>query len=149
LPVLAVSLMLGFGAVSLIPTAAYHCVVPFFGFVLSGAPGALFILLIAAVLTWLVVGVYRLRMAAWWGTVVVLTIGSFSTVLTFSRQGLMDFYRAGGFSDEQLRMIEQMAAPMGALMTWGMVLFGVAMVGYLLFVKKYFVAAAATARPPA
>ena len=49
---------------------------PLFGVFVSGAAGAAVILLLALVLAYLAWGTYRLRMAAWWGMLLLWIVGT-------------------------------------------------------------------------
>ena len=140
LPVLALSLMLASGAFSMIYSASYGFVVPFFGILLKGVAGALLILIISLLFAYLSWATYKLKMAAWWGTIAVYVLFGVSTIITFSRFSMLDFYREMNFPDEQLRILEKT----GVLENMNMPLMvgvGVAVfVGYMLWVRKYFVA---------
>jgi hypothetical protein len=64
MPVLALSIMMALSVLSISSLVAYGCVMPLFGVFISGAVGAVVILLISLVLAYLVWGTYRLQMAA-------------------------------------------------------------------------------------
>ena len=70
LPVLAVSLLCAFAALCMaLMMGCYGWTFPFFGVVLNGVPGAACILPTAAVLGYVAWGMYRLKIAAWWGLI--------------------------------------------------------------------------------
>jgi len=140
LPVLALSLLLGFSAYTVIWSAACNPAFPLFGFLLRGIPGAALYLLNGILLCWLAVGVYRLKTPAWWGTLALYGLWYVSTILTFSRVSMMEYYRGMDFPEEQMKMAVQMAGAMSVFMTWGMTAFLALFVGYLTYVRKYFVA---------
>ncbi len=65
LPVLALSLLLGFGAAStMIFSVCYGGVIPFFGILLKGVPGALVILGVTLLFAYLAWATYKLKMGA-------------------------------------------------------------------------------------
>lgn len=138
LPVLAVCLLQAFAALQMISTPAFACVLPFFGFLLRGFPAAVVFLVNAVLLGWLALATYRLRMHAWWATVAFYVFWGLSTVITFSRVSMIEFYRGMDFPQEQLKMLQQMAGPMNLMMTWGMAVFLAVLLGYLVYVRKYF-----------
>jgi hypothetical protein len=139
LPVLAVSLLAAFGAATLLTMpVAYNGTIPLFGTILSGFAGSLLWLVLAALLGYAAWNIYHLRVAGWWiflGMWVVLTI---SNVTTFSRIDLMTLYRHMGYPEKQLELMEKfnIFAPTQIVM-WS-VLFMVPVIGYLIFIKKYF-----------
>ncbi len=145
LPVLAVSV--GWAATAFFSPWAfcYGAVLPLFGTLVTGFPAGLVILAGTAIAGCLAWGTYRLKMFAWWGSIAVVVLWTASVAVTFSRIGLMDFYRAMHMPPEQLKMIQQtgMVERVDALMPWLPSLAALAMVGYLLFTKRYFARAAA------
>ena len=66
---------------------------------------------------------------------VVLTI---SNVITFSRVDLMTLYRHMGYPEKQLELIEKFNIFTPAQIVMWSVLFMVPIIGYLIFIKKYF-----------
>lgn len=143
LPALALSMMLGFGAVSMVPSLNYG-VFPFFGILLKGAPAILVIVGVALLFAYLAWATYKLKMSAWWTTLAVYVGFGVSTVVTFSRISMLEFYREMDMPEEQLAiiknsgMLDRMNMPL--MMGVGFVL----IVGFMLWVRRYFVAAART-----
>jgi hypothetical protein len=138
LPVLALVLMLGFTAFSMISSPAYNCVLPVFGVLVRGLPGAALFLINAILLGWLTVGTYRLKMSAWWGTVAFFAFWGLSAIITFSRVSMMEIYRGMDFPEEQLKMMRQMMDTMEVFFPWVMAVSMIAWLGYLIYVRKYF-----------
>jgi hypothetical protein len=139
-PVLALSVVLAYSAMSMPTSAVYGCVAPFFGVLISGAAGAAVLLLttlLSALLCW---GTYRLKMAAWWGALLLGIAGTVSTALTFSRVGSMEMYEKMGLSGSQLEMIQKTGAAEWVSMARGVsIMAGIVLLGYLLYVRRYFV----------
>ena len=141
LPVLALSLLLGFGAATMLFSVCYGGVIPFFGILLKGVPSALVILCITLLFAYLSWATYKLKMGAWWTTLVFYGVLGISAIVTFSRIKMMNFYREMNFPEEQLElmqksgMVDRMNMPlmMGASFA--------AIVGFMLWVRRYFVAA--------
>jgi len=141
MPVLALSILFALSIVWMPAAVAYRCVIPLFGVFVSGAAGAVGILLITLVLAYLAWGTYRLQMAAWWGTLLLAIVGTLNTVVTFSRTDLMQMYEKMGMSADQLEMIRKMGLVemMSQWGPWMSVVGGAAWLGYLLYVRRYFV----------
>jgi len=141
MPVLALSIMLAVGVVSMSSAMAYGFVIPLFGVFISGAAGAVVILLIALVLAYLAWGTYRLQMAAWWATLLLAIVGTLNMVVTFSRVDLMQMYEKMGMPADQLEMIRKMGMveTMSQWGPWMNLAGGAAWLGYLLYVRRYFV----------
>ena len=139
LPVIALSLILGFGAVSMLTMPlSYHSVIPFFGRLVSGAAGTFLILAVAALWGWCAWATYRLTMAGWWIVLISYLVMMASAILTFAQVDLMDMYRQMGYPEEQIAQIQQYSFVTGRNLMWLMLFGAVPLVGYLLYVKKYF-----------
>jgi hypothetical protein len=144
MPVLALSIMLVLSVVSMSSLVAYGCVMPLFGVLISGAAGAVVILLIALVLAYLAWGTYRLQMAAWWGTLLLGIVGALNAVVTFSRTDLMEMYEKMGMPADQLEMMRKtgLVESMSHWGPWMGLVGGAGALGYLLYVRRYFVRSA-------
>lgn len=136
-PVLALSAWLLLCAVFTL-SFCFWGVFPLFGRLLTGAPAILTLLVISIVLACLAIGTYRLSQLAWWGTVVMLVLLVVSAVVTFSRVDPMEVHRLSGTPPETLRMMEQMGASSRTTTNVMNVLYGVAGLGYLIWVWRYF-----------
>ncbi len=139
LPVLALSLFLVFGMVSMVPMAvAYHGVMPFFGRLLSGPPGTALILAMIAVWGYCAVASYRCEISAWWILLISFVVLTVSSILTFSRVDPMEMYRLMGYPEHQVEQLKQYSLLWGNRLMLFMSLSPVPFLGYLLYVKKYF-----------
>lgn len=139
LPVLAVSLMLAFGAFSMLSMPlAYNSIMPFFGTLISGAPATVFCLVITSLMAWTAWANYRLEPAAWWVTVALYAVMMLSAALTFARFDLIEMYRQMGVPPDQMAQIEKFSFLRDRSAAWWMLLFAVPFFGYLLWVKRYF-----------
>ena len=139
LPVLGVSLLTGFAAMTLLTMpVAYNGALPLFGAILSGFAGGIGWLVLAALLGYAAWSIYRLRVTGWWIMVAVLAVFTVSNVITFSRVDLMDLYRRMGYPEHQLELFEKMNifSP-GQIVVWNVVC-AISIVGYLIFIKKHF-----------
>ena len=139
LPVLAVSVMLVWGAFSMLSMPlAYNSVMPFFGKLISGAPATMLCLVIISLMGWTAWATYRLEPAAWWVTVVLFGMLMVSAALTFARVDLIEMYRQMGFPPDQMAIMEKFSFAHSRPMAWWMFLFAVPFFAYLILVKKYF-----------
>jgi hypothetical protein len=140
MPVLAVSILLAFGAFSSLTLLAYKCVMPLFGALLSGTAGALAIVLMALVFAYLAWGTYRLQTAAWWGALLFGLAAAVNWAVTARRGDLIQIYQRMGMPADQIALMRKMGI---AEMTsrwgpWMSLASGAAWLGYLLFVRRYF-----------
>lgn len=108
LQVLSLSLLLGFAATSVVWSASYGFVTPFFGIIIKGIPGALYFLGISMLFGYLSWATYKLKKQAWWVTLVAIILLSLSTVTSFWRVSLMDLYREMELPTKQLEMMEKL-----------------------------------------
>jgi len=139
LPVLAVSLLAGFGALTLLTMpVAYNGTIPLFGTILTGFTGSLLWLVLAALLGYAAWIIYHLRVAGWWIVLSMLVVFAVSNVITFSRVDLMTLYRHMGYPEKQLELIEKFNIFTPTQIVMWSVLCMVPLIGYLIFIKKYF-----------
>jgi hypothetical protein len=139
LPVLALVILFAYGAFCLVWLPLYNFVIPCFGVFLDGAAGALVVLGVLLLEVYLVWGMYRRKVAAWWTAVLFVVVGSVSGLLTMAQTDLMELYERMGIPAEQLDMIRQMGmVEKMSAMWWVGIPFAVAFLGYLIYVKRYF-----------
>jgi hypothetical protein len=142
LPVLAVSIMYGFGAGSMLLMGFFRWTIPFFGFILSGMAGAgvtLVAILLSGYMAW---GTYKLNIKAWWCALLVTIAWALSTGITFSRVSPWDLYEKMNFPAQQLEIMRQFYTQHYSTLA---LFFGVMVVGflaYLLYTKRYFASSA-------
>lgn len=140
LPVLALSLLLGYGVFKMIFSMSYGFVTPFFGILLKGVPAGLLILTIILLSTYLAWAIYKLKITAWWATLIAYILFSVSSIITFSRKGIMDFYREMDFPEKQLILIESSAMINRMNLPLMFVVSLVVFVCYMLWIRRHFVA---------
>ena len=139
LPLLALTLWLGFGAFTLLlmPVSA-NGVLPVFGQLISGPLGWLGCLVLGGLLGYSAWAMYRLQKAGWWIAVGTICLGSVSGFITLSRIDLMDMYRLMGYGERQIEMMKQYTFMQGSGMAYLSVGSAVLMLAFLLFVRRYF-----------
>jgi hypothetical protein len=112
-------------------------VMPCFGVFVSGLPGALFCLVIAAV--WGVAGwwLYRLDARGWWLILIAMVLFMVSALLTYAHHDISELYQLQGLPQAQIDQIQKMGLFTGNRMGWFTALGALPFLGYLLFIKKY------------
>jgi hypothetical protein len=151
MPVLAIVLFLAFSILPLRSLATLKFVVPCFGTFLSGGAGALATALIAIIVAALTWGLYRLRMAAWWGALLLGSASSLNTAITFQRADIAEMYKQQGFSASTLEMFHNKGL-LELTRQWGLwtgLVGGVAWVVYLIAVRRYFLGNGVSTAEPA
>jgi len=142
LPVLGASVALFTGAIYMLLVGVTTPMFPFFGHYLTGiAAGACFFVM-GALDVYVSIALFRLQTTGWWIAVVALAIRLLSMTLTYSRTNLMQAYSKVGMSDAQLQMLN--ANPMfhGHVLLWWSLISMLVFFGYLVWLKRYFGAAA-------
>lgn len=138
LPVLAVSLLTGFGAVSMLTMpVAYNGTMPFFGLILTGFVGSMLWVVLAGLLAYAAWAIYHLRPAGWWIVVLSLIVLTISNAVTFSRIQLSTLYREMGYPEKQIEQIEKFGLFGPTQMVVWTLVFMAPIIGYLMFIKKY------------
>lgn len=138
LPVLGLCLWLLFSVpMMLIMPISGHCVMPFFGVFLTGLPGILLYLGIAALWAYAAWLLYRLDSRGWWLILIAMCVFIVSSLLTFARHDMMEMYRLMGYPEAQIQQIQQTGLLVGNRMSWLTSLSVLPFLGYLIFIKKY------------
>ena len=137
LPVLAVSLWLAFGALSMLIMPAFHSVAPFFGRLLSGTNGTILYLVMAGVWAYSARAMYRLDRRGWWVIVIVMMVYALSHVITYSRHNVAELYAAMGYSAAQMAALQSFVLSR-RMMTWVALVWLLPFLGYLLYIRKFF-----------
>ncbi len=112
-------------------------VMPCFGMFVSGLPGALFCLMVAAI--WGTAGwwLYRLEMRGWWLILVAMVLFMVSALLTYAHHDIIEMYQLMGYPQAQIDQIQKVGLFTGNRMGWFTALCSLPFLGYLLFIKKY------------
>lgn len=139
LPVLALCLWLLFSApMMLLMPLVGHGVMPCFGIFLTGLPGTLLCLAIAALWSYAAWPIYHLKARGWWLILIALLVFAVSGVITFTRHDILEMYQLMGYPQAQIDQMQQMGLLTGNRMAWLMLICLLPFIGFLLFVKKYF-----------
>jgi hypothetical protein len=114
-----------------------RAVIPFFGIFLSGLPGGLSCLLIAAVWGWAGWWLYQLDVRGWWLILIAMVLFMVSALLTYAHHDIIEMYQLQGLPQAQIDQIQKLGLFTGNRMSWFTALGSLPFVGYLLFIKKY------------
>lgn len=138
LPVLALCLWLLFAVPTflLLPVMG-HGVVPFFGMFLTGVPGTLLCLALAALWAYAAWLLYKLDVRGWWLILIAFVVFMVSAVLTYARHDIIEMYQLMGYPQAQIDQIQKIGLLTGNRMAWMMSFSMLPFLGYILFVKKY------------
>lgn len=138
LPVLAVSLMCGLWAGSMLLMGLYGWAIPFFGRILSGVTGAGVAIVGILLLSYAAWSTYRLNIRGWWCTVFVTIGWAISTGMTFSRVSMLEYYEKMNFPEQQMEIMKQYDMPPNSTMVIFFGVWVVGFLGYLLYTRRYF-----------
>jgi hypothetical protein len=138
LPVLVVSLIFAVWAFSMLWMGAYGWVIPFFGVILSGPAGATVAMIVMLLLGYTAWGTYKLRIKAWWCSVLLIVVWAVSAGITFSRVSMWEFYERMNFPEQQIEMMKRFDMPQSSAMVLFFGLWVVGLLGYLLYTRRYF-----------
>jgi hypothetical protein len=137
-PVLGLSLGLGFGAIACL-AALLQPSLSLFGSTLTGTAAAAVIIASAAGMAALAFATYRMSPAGWWGTLaltIALTVISIDVALRFDPG---DLWRSFGIPVETPEAGAELHLTHPTLLVAATVLFGLACVGYLMYVRRFFI----------
>ncbi len=139
LPVLAVSILLGLSVPYSLILAVTAPMIPFFGKYVTGILGAAALILLAFFDGFVAFAFYRQRVWGWWLAVIALALRLASAIITFRHDDILRAYSKMGWSQTQLNALS--ANPgfrTGTSMLWWSLAFGIIMLLYLLWIKRYF-----------
>jgi hypothetical protein len=139
LPVLGLCLWVLFALpMLLLMPLSGHVVLPFFGAFLTGLPGSLVCLVLAAIWGYAAWLLYRLDVCGWWLILVALLVYLASSLLTFAHHDVTEMYQLMGYPPAQIDQMQKMGIWSGNRLICLMCVSMVPFLAYLFFVKKYF-----------
>ena len=137
LPVLAISLWLLFGAITLIGMAAVYSVAPFFGLLVSGNIARAYYLFLGLIWLYAAWALYRLDRRGWWVVLIAILASTFSALITFSRHDMAEIYGMMHYPEQQIAMIQKFGFSSGHMMLWVTLICTVPLIVYLLYIRKF------------
>ena len=114
-----------------------HAVMPFFGMFLTGVPGTLLCLALAALWAYAAWLLYKLDVRGWWLILIAFVVFMVSAVLTYARHDIIEMYQLMGYPQAQIDQIQKIGLLTGNRMAWMMSFSMLPFLGYILFIKKY------------
>jgi hypothetical protein len=139
MPVLALSLFCGLSAVSMLFVMLfYHSMMPFFGHLVTGFPGAAMLLGMMILWSYCAWATYKLKEEGWWVLLIGVVVLMASAAITFMRIDPMEMYRLMGYPEPQIALFRQFDFFSGKFIALLTSLSAVFLIGYLVYVKKYF-----------
>jgi hypothetical protein len=114
-----------------------HGVMPFFGTFVSGLPGTLVCLAVAAVWGYAAWLLYRLDVRGWWLIMIALVVFLASSLLTYARHDVLEMYHLMGYPEAQIEQIQKTGLLTGNRMILLMLFSFLPFLGFLCFIKKY------------
>jgi hypothetical protein len=138
LPVLGASVVLLAGALYMLSAGLAMPLFPFFGLYLTGLAGASGFVIVAAIDICLAIGMFRMRIFAWWIAIVVSLIRLVSMILTYSKTDAIQAYAKMGWSDAQMEMMNSNPMFRSHVFLWWSLVSVFVFFGYLVWLKRYF-----------
>jgi hypothetical protein len=138
LPVLAMCILQLFGGIYVLLMPRFGAAVPLAGFLVTGWPARILWFGFAGFSLYAARGFYRLQRRVWSIYTVAIIAMGLSSMITFIRIDLLDYDRAIGLPDWQIKQIAASPIIHGHMIIWmsalSVILFG----GYLLYLRRYF-----------
>jgi hypothetical protein len=133
LPVLALSLAMGLSAVLCLP-AAFNGQLPLFGKNVTGFPAALLILANGCACAYVAAGLYRMRIAALWATLLLTVIWSAWSAFSLDSAVFETIIRDTGYGGLFATASQNIDGPI----KWTTILLGILASAAVLYCAKYF-----------
>ena len=143
LPILAASLFFFANGCMTIFSVAASRLFPLFGIYIVGIPGAVALLIVAAVDFYLARAFYQIEPASWYVALAARVLLIASTLITTLRNDLMNAYVKLGMSSEQLRVLNSNPITHSKALVLFSLSYSLIFLGYLFWLKKYFNTASA------
>jgi hypothetical protein len=138
LPVLGLCLWLAFSVLMMLIMPIMGLgVMPFFGIFLTGVPGSMLCVAVAAIWGYSAWSLYRLQRQGWWLILIAMCVFIVSALLTYARHDVMEMYRLMGYPEAQLEQIQKFGWLTGNRMMWVMAFSMLPFLGYLLLIRRY------------
>ncbi len=127
-----------FACAVLMVAGSLQAVIPAFGRLVGGLAGGVLMCVGAGIVAYLGRLTFRREMRGWWGTLVLMTLLGLSTIVTFLRVELVDYYRTMGYGEDQLQWFREYGEVGKTPMLWLTAGFTVLTVVYMLSIRKEF-----------
>ena len=139
LPVIAICLWMAYSAPwMLFMAVAHQGVIPLFGAFLVGPAAKAMYVVLALLWVYAAWAMYKLRLSGWWIITITIALFGVSGFLTYSQHNVSELYRLMEYPADQIAQIERFNFLSGKGMAWLTLGATVPMLGYMLFVRRYF-----------
>jgi hypothetical protein len=136
--ILSLVVLFVLAAVSVLMMPFFDFLLPLFGVVLTGGPGAVGWAAILLLLLYLAWGSYRGDLRAWWVAVVTTLFAACASIVTAAIVPLPELLAAMDLGGYERALIEQLWSPRpAALAALSLVVWG-SFIAYLLYVRRFF-----------
>jgi hypothetical protein len=136
-PILALVLLMAYGAVSTLISISYG-VVPLFGTIFTGAPAVIVLLAFSGLFAFLAVQLYRMKRSAWWTLVLLHVIGGGIGAWTLMGTDFQKLYEQMGLMTQQLRAMRLVELYRDPMLWIFIAVCWVAMLAFLLWTRRFF-----------
>ena len=126
----------------------YSAAIPLGGFIVTGWIARVVWIGLVGFILYAAWGLYRLSHRVWLVYTCVVIVGVLSTTVTFMRIDLLDYYRAVGLPEWQIKQLALSPLLKGHFFLWMSSLSSLLLVGYLLYLRRYFTGAKTSAVSP-
>ena len=148
MPVLALSLWVAFGALAMLLMPLINgAPAPFFGTLLFGGAAIAFFVFAALIWGYCAWALYRLDRRGWWVLFFAMVLFSVSGLLTYTRHNISEVFAMMHYSKEQLAVMNKMNVLKSSWIVWSSLIFNLPILGYLLYIRKYFTGSPTVVRP--
>jgi hypothetical protein len=139
LPIIAFCVVQAYAVIYMLCLPKFGQAVPLFGTFVTGWTASAVWLAYALFMLWAMRGFYRLDRRVWLVYVIVICATGLSSLVTFFRINVLDYYRLIGLPEWQIKQVALSPLVQGNNFLWVCGLSLVLGVGYLLFLRRYFV----------
>jgi hypothetical protein len=138
LPVLGLSVWFAVFAAGILLMGVTYALVPFFGHYITGLPAVGLSVVWAGLVVYMAIEAYRLKEIGWWGCLGLWLVMIVSWSLTLALTEYSELLRHMGIPPEQAKLVESMKISSMATTPWWSAIYGVAVLGYMIYVRRYF-----------
>lgn len=135
-PVLIASFMAAGIVLGVGPLLAHNCVIPVFGYALSGTAGGVALAIMVVIALWVARGLFHLDPTTWRVALTLMCLGVVSSMVTAARLDYAETYTLMGLSKQQIQQVTHSGfGPASAKWCW---IPGLLQLGYLVYLRRYF-----------
>jgi hypothetical protein len=126
-----------FGGINILAVSSFRS--PFLGLMLSGAPAIMAEIAASLIYILIAYGLYKQKMMAWVGAIVMTITGGFSLVLSITQGEVEYACRLFGLSSYTMGPIDPALLPSRAVLIAGVLVLELVLFCYLIYIRRFFV----------